>query len=143
MFASRKTEKLVEQRGGSINLIAQGTEINGDISTPGDLRIDGKITGNVTCTAKLVIGELGDIQGNINCQSGEISGAVHGQIVANDVLQLNHSASIHGDIEAIRLIVEDGASINGRCTTSRNLALPNHTPEVKLIAYETSQAINE
>ncbi len=143
MFVNRKTEKALEQRGGSINLIAQGTAINGDIDTAGDLRIDGQIMGNIACTAKLVIGEQGDIQGNINCHSAEIAGTVRGQIVANEVLQLNRSASILGDIEATRLIVEDGASINGRCATSRNLALPGPSPEVKLIAYETPQAIVE
>lgn len=136
MFTSKKTEKLPETRGNSFNLIAAGTEISGDITTAGDLRIDGRITGNVSCTAKLVIGDGGDITGNINCCSGEISGTVQGQIIAKEILQLNQSALIKGDIEAMRFIVEDGASINGRCTTSRSLALPEHQPEVKLISYE-------
>jgi len=143
MFASKKNERPQEQRGSSFNLIANGTEITGDINTSGDLRIDGHITGNITCTAKLVIGAEGDIKGNINCLSGEISGTVRGQISAKEVLQLNHSASIQGDIEAMRFIVEDGASINGRCTTSKNLNLPGHLPEVKLITYEKPQALTE
>lgn len=143
MFVNKKTEKLQEQRENGFNLIAYGTEITGDISTSGDLRIDGQILGNVSCTAKLVIGESGDIKGNINCYSGEISGTVLGQIVAKEMLQLNRSASIKGDIEATRFIVEDGASINGRCTTSKSLSLPSHLPEVKLITYEKPQALTE
>jgi len=142
MFA-KKIEKLPETRGGSFNLIAYGTEITGDITTSGDLRIDGRITGNVSCTAKLVIGDGGDITGNINCCSGEISGTVRGQVMAKEVLQLNQSALIQGDIEATRFIVEDGASINGRCTTSKSLAIPEHLPEVKLISYEKPQTITE
>jgi|SRR5690606_5940093 len=136
MFTTKKNEKPQEQRGSSFNLIAQGTEITGDINTTGDLRIDGQIHGNVTCTAKLVIGEEGKILGNISCHSGEISGAVKGQIVAKEILQLNQTATIHGDIEAMRFIVEDGASIKGKCTTSKNLNLSGQLPEVKLIAYE-------
>ncbi len=143
MFANKKIEKLQEQRGGSFNLVANGTEITGDISTSGDLRIDGQITGNVSCTAKLVIGEGGDITGNINCYSGEISGTVRGQIIAKEMLQLNQSASIQGDIEATRFVVEDGASINGRCTTSKSLNVPDQLPAVKLISYEKPQAIGE
>ncbi|SFB81540.1 Polymer-forming protein [Parapedobacter composti] len=141
MFVNKKNERLQEQRGSSFNLIANGTEITGDIRTTGDLRIDGQIIGNVTCTAKLVIGESGEIKGNIHCQSGEISGSVQGQIITKEVLQLNHSASIQGDIEAMRFIVEDGASINGRCTTSKSL--PGQLPEVKLITYEKPQALTE
>jgi cytoskeletal protein CcmA (bactofilin family) len=143
MFVSKKIEKLQEQRGSNFNLVANGTEVTGDITTSGDLRIDGQITGNVSCTAKLVIGEGADITGNINCYSGEISGTVRGQIIAKEVLQLNQSASIQGDIEATRFIVEDGASINGRCMTSKSLSLPEHLPKVKLISYETPQAITE
>lgn len=143
MFVNKKNEKLQEQRGSSFNLIAPGTEITGDVSTTGDLRIDGRIHGNVTCTAKLVIGEEGKILGNINCHSGEISGAVKGQIVAKEVLQLNNSASIQGDIEAMRFIVEDGASIKGKCTTSKSLGSAGSLPDVKLIPYEKPKAIAE
>ena len=138
MFMNKKTEKLPETRNNSFNLIAAGTEITGDISTEGDLRIDGSVKGNVSCTAKLVIGENGNITGNVNCTSGEISGNVLGQVNAKEILQLNQSALIQGDIEATRFIVEDGASINGRCTTSRCLELPEHEP-VKLISYEKTE----
>ncbi|MBK1440185.1 polymer-forming cytoskeletal protein [Parapedobacter sp. ISTM3] len=141
MFVNKKNEKPQEQRGSTFNLISSGTSITGDINTSGDLRIDGQIIGDVTCTAKLVIGENGDIKGNVNCNSGEISGTVQGEVVAKEVLQLNHSASIHGDIKATRFIVEDGASINGKCTTSKNLSLPDHLPEVKLIGYEKAQVV--
>lgn len=143
MFTNKKAEKLPETRSSSFNLIAAGTEVSGDITTAGDLRIDGRIMGNVSCTAKLVIGDGGDITGNINCCSGEISGTVQGQIIAKEFLQLNQSALIKGDIEAMRFIVEDGASINGRCTTSRSLALPEHLPDVKLISYEKSQTVTD
>ncbi len=143
MFVHKKNERTPDQRGNNFNLIAAGTEINGDINTTGDLRVDGQISGNVSCTAKLVIGEGGTVEGNIECQSGEISGTVQGQIVAYEVLQLNHSASIKGDIEAKRFIVEDGASINGQCTTSKSLGSANNLPEVKLINYESSQALAE
>ncbi|WP_262249130.1 bactofilin family protein [Parapedobacter soli] len=143
MFISKKTEKPVQTRSSSFNLIANGTEIAGDVTTTGDLRIDGRITGNVSCTAKLVVGDSGDITGNIHCCSGEISGTVQGQITAKEVLQLNQSALIQGDIEAMRFIVEDGASINGRCTTSRSLALPEHAADIKLISYGKTEAVTD
>ena len=143
MFTNRKTEKLPETRSGSVNLIANGTEVTGDITTTGDLRIDGRVNGNVSCTAKLVVGNGADITGNISCCSGEISGTVQGHIMAKEILQLNQSALINGDIEATRFIVEDGASINGKCTTSRSLALPEHQSEVKLISYEQTETVTD
>ncbi len=146
MFVNKKNERPQEQRGNkeqrgsSFNLIASGTEVTGDVETSGDLRIDGEIVGDITCTAKLVIGESGIVRGNIDCQSGEISGTIQGQIVAKDVLQLNQSAFINGDIEAVRFIVEEGASIKGSCTTNKALESTGHAREVKLMEYGKSQA---
>ena len=33
---------------GTINLIGNGTQINGDIDSVGDVRIDGTLTGNIS-----------------------------------------------------------------------------------------------
>lgn len=137
---TKKTEKVQEQRANNVSLVANGTEITGDIQSSVDLRIDGRVNGAVHCTAKLAVGESGHIKGNITCDSAEISGTVRGQIFAKDILQLNGSASIQGDMEAARFVVADGASIRGKCTTSNSLDLPT-LPEVKLIAYEKPQPL--
>ena len=57
-----------------INLIGQGTSIKGDIRSEGDLRIDGKVTGTIRSKAKIVIGNTGIIDGDVNCQNADISG---------------------------------------------------------------------
>jgi cytoskeletal protein CcmA (bactofilin family) len=43
----------------AMNQFGQGTLINGDVSTEGDVRIDGKVTGNVSSKSKVVIGVPG------------------------------------------------------------------------------------
>lgn len=142
MFVNKKNDKH-QQDQRAFNLIAAGTDIDGNIVTTGDLRIDGRIAGDVSCTAKLIIGENGMVIGNIHCKSGEVSGAVEGRIIAVENLQLNPTASVKGDIESVHFIVERGAAITGHCTTSGNVGETDRLPRVKLIEYEEIQALPE
>lgn len=141
MFTNpRKTEKEQTKRNHAVNLIIQGTEILGNIKTDGDLRIDGIIHGDVTCDAKLVIGQHGRIVGNVFCQAGEVSGTIEGRISATDILQLSKGADIKGDIEAVRFIVEEGASLSGKCRTAPDLEM-QHLLEIP--AYEEPKALTQ
>jgi len=57
-----KNKTDMQQPGSSGNgttLISAGTTLKGDISSNGDLRIDGTIIGNVSSAAKIVIGSSG------------------------------------------------------------------------------------
>ena len=60
----------------NINLVGLGTEINGDINSNGDLRIDGTLIGNLTVKGKVVVGETGKIKGEITCKNSDILGPI-------------------------------------------------------------------
>jgi cytoskeletal protein CcmA (bactofilin family) len=66
--------------GTSTSLIGAGTSMKGDITSNGDLRIDGTLVGNIHCSAKVVIGANGVVQGDINGQQADIMGKVTGTI---------------------------------------------------------------
>lgn len=70
------TVKSGETTSGSINLIAAGTSIEGEIKSNGDLRIDGHIVGSVFSKAKVVVGTTGVVDGDIVCQNADVSGTV-------------------------------------------------------------------
>src|ERR1044071_2184316 len=82
----------------SINLIGAGTTIEGDIRSNGDIRIDGTVFGNVHSKAKVVIGNTGVVEGDINCQNADISGSVKGKTNISELLFLKASSKINGDI---------------------------------------------
>jgi cytoskeletal protein CcmA (bactofilin family) len=104
-----------ESSGSSINLIGAGTIIEGDIRSNGDIRIDGSIHGNVYSKAKVVIGNTGMVEGNINCQNADISGTVKGKSTVNELLFLKASSKMNGDIITGKLVVEVGATFTGSC----------------------------
>ena len=65
-----------EESNSSVNVISSGTMITGDVVCSGDLRIDGNIKGNVKSRAKVIIGQSGIVDGDINCKSIEVEGNV-------------------------------------------------------------------
>ena len=99
----------------SINTITKGTTIKGIISAVGDFRMDGILEGNITLNGKLVVGESGLIKGNIVCQNANIIGQVIGNISVKELLSLNSTACVKGDILINRLSIEPGATFSGTC----------------------------
>lgn len=104
-----------ELGSGSINIISNGTVIEGEIKSNGDIRIDGTIRGSVTSKSKVVIGATGAVEGDVHCQNADISGAVKGKTNVAEMLFLKSHARINGDIHTGKLVVEVGASFTGNC----------------------------
>lgn len=86
--------------------------ITGDVAAAADLHIDGKVQGDVTCTA-LVQGESGEIVGAVTAESARLSGTVRGTIQVRELVVLK-TARIHGDVHYDTLTIEQGAQVDGR-----------------------------
>lgn len=97
------------------SIIAAGTTLKGDITSNGDIRIDGTLNGNVHCTAKVVIGSNGVVAGDIGGQQADIMGKVTGTIRVKDLLQLKGGCQVNGNIHAGKLQIEPSANFNGQC----------------------------
>lgn len=102
--------------GSCLNIISPGTELHGDISTTGDMRIDGKLTGNFSSSQKLVIGTSGVIEGTVKCNDCDISGKVTGDLYIKELLVLKSTADVTGNVHTNKLVIELDAQYNGICT---------------------------
>ena len=101
------------QTGASI--ISAGTTLTGDISSTGDIRIDGMLKGNIQCTAKVVIGSNGVVEGDITGQQADIMGKVNGTVRVKELLQLKGGSTVTGNLHAAKLQIEPSANFNGQC----------------------------
>ena len=99
-----------------INILSDGTRIKGDIVSNGDIRIDGEMIGNLATKGKLVVGNNGRIQGEVQATNIEVSGFIKGKVTARELLNMKASAKIEGDIIAGKLAVEPGAVFTGTCS---------------------------
>ncbi len=112
-----------------INILSDGTKVKGDIISNGDIRIDGEMVGNLATKGKLVVGNNGKIQGEVQASNIEVSGLIKGKVTANELLNMKSSARIEGDIIAGKLAVEPGAVFTGTC--SMGASKPVNEPEAK------------
>ena len=98
-----------------LNTISKGTVVIGNITTKGDIRVEGRIIGTIICSSKLVIGENGFVEGNVDAKNANIAGEVIGTVVVRELLQLQEKGKIIGDIFTTKLAVQMGAVFSGSC----------------------------
>lgn len=115
MFSNKKEVKQTQERNQESSLFGKGSTFTGTIDSSENLRVDGRVIGTINAKAKVVAGPESVIEGNILAERAEISGEIIGDIEITDILILRASAKIHGDIKTDKLIMDQGASFNGKC----------------------------
>lgn len=117
------------------SLIAEGSQISGNILFTDGLRVDGTVTGNVYAAEEdasiLVISEIAVITGEITADHIIINGTVKGPIHARKMLELQPKARIDGDVQYAALEMHQGALITGQL---RPILIGEEKPTLKLAA---------
>ena len=110
-----KNQKEVEELSNSSNIIGKGTIVNGSIETFGNLRVEGKVIGDIKTKSKAAFGNSSKVERSVLAQNAEVARHITGTIEVTELLVLKTTASIDGDIITNKLLVESGASFNGKC----------------------------
>jgi cytoskeletal protein CcmA (bactofilin family) len=96
-------------------VISVGTNLEGKFNSKENVRLDGKIVGEVFCESRLVMGDTGVVHGSIHAAEAVIMGKIEGDIHIRGSLTLKNTARIKGNISAKLMAVEEGAQYNGEC----------------------------
>lgn len=99
----------------AINMISQGTIIDGSLISKNDVRISGRVDGEVRAEGKVILANEGYVKGNVNAGEADVAGTVEGELNISKRLILRQSARIKGDIQTKVLLVEEGAVFEGAC----------------------------
>ena len=111
---SKKGKKRKTGSAGVLTLLMEGTSVQGELVAEGDIRVDGSVSGRITCKATLIIGREGYVDGEVSTVNMRAAGKFKGNADVSGELRLESSASIDGDLTVAALDVEDGAKLNGR-----------------------------
>lgn len=98
-----------------VSRISSGTVIKGEITSPGDIRIDGTFEGKINSRGRVVVGDKAVIKGDIICDNVDFWGQICGCIYVKDTLSLKEGCSVNGNLHVRRLVVELGSRFNGNC----------------------------
>lgn len=115
--------KFKSDGGGKQNdlngFLDSGSHVEGELRFETNFRVDGKFTGKVNTAGDLIVGEGGEVEGDLRVGQVFISGTVRGTIRAARKIQISSRGKVFAEIDTPALVVEDGAFFQGRCTMAR------------------------
>ena len=97
----------------------KGSHIEGDLRFQTTFRVDGKFTGKVHSDGDLIVGDGGEVEGDLVVGQVFISGTVRGTIRAARRVQITPTGKVFAEIDTAALAIEDGALFEGTCTMNR------------------------
>jgi len=112
---SNSKQQDVDKISNASTNIGKGATLQGNIDTFGNVRVDGKLIGDIRSKSKVATGNASVVEGCITAQNAEIEGEVKGSLEIAELLVLKSTAIIHGDILTTKMVVEAGAIFNGKC----------------------------
>jgi cytoskeletal protein CcmA (bactofilin family) len=86
--------------------------ITGEISSTGLVEVLGEIDGNITAQG-LLIGQEGRVTGSVKADTVEVKGRFDGKVTC-ETITLRSTATVTADVTTGNVIIESGASIEGR-----------------------------
>ncbi len=95
-------------------VVAAGSRIQGEISGGTDVMIHGRVEGQLVLGNSVIVGEGGEVQGQIEARRVQVGGKVHGDIRASERIEVLQSGRIEGDVSAPRVAINAGAFFKGK-----------------------------
>lgn len=123
MFNNNKKTSEKKKKSGpppSWNILSEGVEAKGEIHVEDDIRIAGKLEGDLMTKGKTIITSSGIVDGNIRGAQADIAGTVEGEVRISDKIIIRKSAVINGKVVTKNLLVEDGAQFDGTLRMSQD-----------------------
>ena len=98
-----------------ITTIGKGLVIEAEVKGDEDIVIDGKVDGTIELPRHvLTVGPTGRVKAQLSANSVVVLGKVNGNIQATELVRIGETGSVEGAIAAPRLVVADGARLQGR-----------------------------
>jgi len=111
--------------------LGPGSKITGTVKLDSTGRIEGEVEGEIQCR-DLVVGESAVVKATVVGSAIVVHGSVTGDIKATSRLEIRKPAKVRGNIASPVLVIEEGASFEGKCAMGDAATRPEPvaTPKV-------------
>jgi cytoskeletal protein CcmA (bactofilin family) len=103
-------------------IIGPRITVRGTLLGDEDVVVHGRIEGNISLTAHLIVAEAALVAADIEADTVDIRGQVEGDVVAVEGITLREGARVVGNLRAPRVEIADGAQFKG--SVEMDVALP-------------------
>ena len=104
------------ETNGQYSKIDKSTILKGSINAQTDIRIDGKLEGDVETIGKVIIGKEASVNGKVICTNADIEGSFKGNLTVSGTLTLKTGSNVEGEVNVQKLVVDSGAIFNANCS---------------------------
>lgn len=108
-----KKEKPIEKTDIKA-FLGPGSQFEGKLIFDEIVRMDGTFRGEVTSKDVLIVGDTANVEGEVSVGTFILSGRFKGNVKAATRVELRAPAQVDGNIEAPKLVVEEGVIFNGQ-----------------------------
>ena len=116
----------------SKNILANDVEVTGTLKFESELIFDGKLDGEIVSEGVLTLGKNAIVKGEVKTKAVTVHGTVNGNITVTERCELKASSQLNGDLKAMRIIIEEGATFIGKSEVTPSKA-PTQSQPVRAI----------
>jgi cytoskeletal protein CcmA (bactofilin family) len=110
-----KSSEAAGPQGDLNGFLDRGSHLEGELRFETSFRIDGRVTGRVTSPGSLIVGDGGEVDGEVEVGRLFVSGVLRGTVRAAARIQVAPGGKVYADLSTPSLVIEDGAIFEGRC----------------------------
>jgi cytoskeletal protein CcmA (bactofilin family) len=98
-----------------IGFLDRGVKLEGTLELGGTFRVDGEVRGTVRCKERLIVGENGRLEGEIESTTLSVAGKIHGKVHGTQRIEILPTGAVEGEVHTPCLVIEAGGVLEGRC----------------------------
>ena len=122
-----KENRPMRQSGSSVpSIIGSDIRIIGNVSTPGEVQLDGVVEGDLVC-GSLTVGEHGLVTGTVKADILHLRGSIEGKLRAK-IVHFESTARVKGDVTYETMTMEAGVQVEGKLIPMNKAAASQAKP---------------
>lgn len=111
MFSKSQDDRNPAARTGQVSVLASDLIITGVVASEGSVELHGLIEGELAASV-LTVGANGTMKGRVQADMVDVHGRIEGAVHCA-ILTLHETARLQADVQSPRLIIENGAEVEG------------------------------
>jgi cytoskeletal protein CcmA (bactofilin family) len=114
--ALRESARSAPGRPDLDTIIGTGARLEGRLAVEGTVRVYGSVQGELISSGTIVVEQSGRVVATITAARVFVDGQVEGLVRGSGRVELRPTARVQGELHAGVLVVEEGASFEGRAS---------------------------
>jgi cytoskeletal protein CcmA (bactofilin family) len=113
MWAFGTSQPVTVTGQDDFTFLGKDVVFKGVLTLEGNIRVDGRLEGELRSTGTLIVGEHAVIRGNIMAGILITSGKINGDVIASEKIKILKPGIVIGDIRTPAISIEAGAFFHG------------------------------